>query len=53
MQETRSTSACSVVKLIERVLDGRTRKRVGQELGEEPRVFKKGRGRPTGVCVLF
>ena len=40
------------MKLIERVLDGRTRKRVGQELGEEPRVFKKGKGRPTG-CVCF
>ena len=37
------------MKLLERILDGRIRKRVEQELGEEQHGFRKGSGTTDGM----
>ena len=41
-----------ILKLLERILDGRIRKRVEQELGEEQQGFRKGRGTTDGMFAL-
>ena len=41
-----------IMKLLERILDGRIRKRVEQELGEEQRGFRKGTGKTDGMFAL-
>ena len=41
-----------VMKLLERIPEGRIRKRVEQELGEEQQGFRKGRGTTGGMFAL-
>ena len=41
-----------IMKLLERILDGRIRKRVEQELGEEQQGFRKGRWATDGMFAL-
>ena len=41
-----------IMKLLERILDGRIRKRVEQELAEEQQGFRKGRGTTDGMFAL-
>ena len=41
-----------IMKLLERTLDGRIRKRVEQELGEEQQGFRKGRGTTDRMFAL-
>ena len=41
-----------VMKLLERILDGRIRKRVEQELGEEQHGIRKGRGTTDRMFAL-
>ena len=41
-----------IMKLLERILDGRIRKKVEQELGEEQQGFRKGRGTTDGMFAL-
>ena len=41
-----------IMKLLERILDGRILKRVEQELGEEEQGFRKGRGTTDGMFAL-
>ena len=41
-----------IVKLLERILDVRIRKKVEQELGEEQQGFRKGRGTSDGMFAL-
>ena len=41
-----------IMKFLERSLDGRIRKRVEQELGEEKQEFRKGRGTTDGMFAL-
>ena len=40
------------MKLLERILEGRIRKRVEQELGEKQHRFRKGRGMTDGMFAL-
>ena len=40
------------MKLLERTLDGRIRKRVEQEFGEEQQGFRKGKGKTDGMFAL-
>ena len=41
-----------VLKLLERVLDARTWRRVESDFGEEQQCFRKGRGTADGMYVL-
>ena len=41
-----------IMKLLERILDGRIRKKVEQELCEEQQGFRKGRGMTDGMFAL-
>ena len=41
-----------IMKLLERTLDGRIRKRVEQEFGEEQQGFRKGKGTTDGMFAL-
>ena len=41
-----------IMKLLESILDGRIRKKVEQELGEEQQGFRKGRGTTDGMFAL-
>ena len=41
-----------IMKLLERILDVRIRKKVDQELGEEQQGFRKGRGKTDGMFAL-
>ena len=41
-----------IMKLLERILDVRIRKKVEQELGEEQQGFRKGRGTTDGMFAL-
>ena len=41
-----------VLKLLERVLDARIRRRVEGDFGEEQQVFRKGRGPVDGMYVM-
>ena len=41
-----------IIKLLERILDVRIRKKVEQELGEEQQGFRKGRGTTDGMFAL-
>ena len=40
------------MKVLERILDGRIRKRVEMEIGEEQQGFRKGRGMTDGMFAL-
>ena len=40
------------MKLLKRILDGRIRKKIKQELGEEQHGFRKGRGTTDGMFAL-
>ena len=42
-----------IMKLLERTLDARIRKRVEQELGEEQQGFRKGKGTTDGMFALI
>ena len=46
------TLLSQVLKLLERVLDARIRRRVECDFGEEQQGFRKGRGRADGMYVL-
>ena len=46
------TLLSQVLKLLERVLDARTGRRVECDFGEEQQVFRKGRGTSYGMYVL-
>ena len=46
------TLPCQVLKLLERVLDARIRRRVEGEFWEEQQGFRKGRGTADGMYVL-
>ena len=41
-----------IMKLLERIVGGRIRKKVEQELGEEQQGFRKGRGTTDGMFIL-
>ena len=41
-----------IMKLLERILDGRIRQRVEQELGEDQQGFRKDRGTTDGMFAL-
>ena len=41
-----------VMKVLERILDGRIRKSVEMEIGEEQQGFIKGRGMTDGIFTL-
>ena len=41
-----------IMKLLERILDGRIRKKIEQELGEGKQGFRKGRGTTDGMFAL-
>ena len=41
-----------VMKVLERILDGRTRKSVEMEIREEQQGFRKGRGMTDGMLTL-
>ena len=41
-----------IIKLLERTLDGRIRKRVEQEFGEEQQGFRKGKGKTDWMFAL-
>ena len=47
-----TVTSSHIIKLLERILDGRIRKRVEQELGEGQQGFRKGRGMTDGMFVL-
>ena len=46
------TLVSQVLKLLERVLDGRIRKNIECEIGEEQQGFRKGRGTTDGLFTL-
>ena len=46
------TLVSHTMKLLKRILDGRIRKRIEQELGEEQHGFRKGRGTTDGMFAL-
>ena len=46
------TLLSQVLKLLERVLDGRIRKKIECEIGEEQQGFRKGRGTTDGLFTL-
>ena len=46
------TLVSHTMKLLKRILDGRIRKRIDQELGEEQHGFRKGRGTTDGMFAL-
>ncbi len=46
------TLVSQVLKLLERVLDGRIRKNIECEIGEEQQEFRKGRGTTDGLFTL-
>jgi len=41
------------MKVLERILDGRIRKRVEMEIGEEQQGFRKGSGKMGGMFTLW
>ena len=46
------TLLSQVLKLLERVLDARIRRRVEGDFGEEQQGFRKGRGTAAGMYIL-
>ena len=46
------TLVSHIMKLLERILDVRIRKKVEQEFGEEQQGFRKGRGMTDGMFAL-
>ena len=47
-----TTLVSHTMKLLKSILDGRIRKRIEQELGEEQHGFRKGRGTTDGMFAL-
>ena len=50
--KTKHFSLYAICFIIMRILDGRIRKRVEQEFGEEQKGFRKGRGTTDGMFIL-